>query len=102
MLRGDVVNPTEDRAATHAALRAADADAPAAVVATRDRAFRFAGRTRAGVEKGATGAPLTDVVAIGIGGSSLGPACVHEALRSEAPSEKNMSWRCHCPARGRH
>ena len=38
---------------------------------------------RSGEWKGATGKALTDVVAIGIGGSFLGPLFVHTALRTD-------------------
>lgn len=38
-------------------------------------------QVRSGEWKGVTGKPLTDVVAIGIGGSFLGPLFVHTALR---------------------
>lgn len=40
----------------------------------------FSERVRSGEWRGATGKPLTDVVAIGIGGSFLGPLFVHTAL----------------------
>ena len=39
-------------------------------------------QVRSGEWKGVTGKPLTDVVAIGIGGSFLGPLFAHTALRS--------------------
>ncbi len=38
-------------------------------------------QVRSGEWLGVTGKPLTDVVAIGIGGSFLGPLFVHTALR---------------------
>ena len=40
-------------------------------------------QVRSGEWKGATGKALTDVVAIGIGGSFLGPLFVHTALRTD-------------------
>ncbi|KAH8068481.1 glucose-6-phosphate isomerase [Aureococcus anophagefferens] len=91
MLRGDLVNESEGRAALHAALRAPRGAAPvlvdgadvhAAIHDTLDRVYAFAGKVRAG-GVGSTGKMLTNVVAIGIGGSCLGPECVYEALRSE-------------------
>ena len=39
---------------------------------------------------GATGQPLTDVVAIGIGGSFLGPLFVHTALRTEQTAAEQV------------
>lgn len=44
-------------------------------------------RVRSGKWKGATGKPLKDVVAIGIGGSYLGPAFVHTAMSFDEPSK---------------
>lgn len=38
-------------------------------------------QVRSGEWLGVTGKPLTDVVAVGIGGSFLGPLFVHTALR---------------------
>ena len=46
-----------------------------------DKIKDFSERVRSGEWKGATGKPLKDVVAIGIGGSFLGPLFVHTALR---------------------
>ena len=48
-----------------------------------DKIKSFTGKVRDGTWLGATGKPLTDVVAIGIGGSFLGPLFVHTALRTE-------------------
>ena len=45
----------------------------------------FAVQVRSGEWLGVTGKPLTDVVAVGIGGSFLGPLFVHTALR-QVPS----------------
>jgi glucose-6-phosphate isomerase len=93
MLRGDAINKSERRAVLHTALRAPRGTAPIlvdgedvlpAIHQTLDRVEAFADAVRAGARTGVTGAALTDVVVIGIGGSSLGPACVHEALRSDA------------------
>ncbi len=46
-----------------------------------DKIKGFTERVRSGEWKGATGKALKDVVAIGIGGSFLGPLFVHTALR---------------------
>ena len=92
MLGGEKVNGTEGRAALHAALRAAPSDsykdaaggdAGAEARAVLDKIEAFAGRVRGGELVGATGKKLTSVVAIGIGGSYLGPAFVHTALATE-------------------
>ena len=47
-----------------------------------DKIKAFTDKVRDGEWKGVTGKPLVNVVAIGIGGSFLGPLFVHTALRS--------------------
>jgi len=91
MLAGAKVNATEDRAVLHTALRAPkDADIRidgADVVSEVHRVLAkirgFANRVRSGKHRGATGEALTDVVAIGIGGSYLGPEFAAEAFRTD-------------------
>ena len=101
MLRGELVNESEGRAALHTALRAPRGAAPvlvdgadvhASIHDTLDRVYAFAGKVRAG-GVGATGKMLTNVVAIGIGGSCLGPECVYEALRSEPAAQAAAAGR---------
>lgn len=46
-----------------------------------DKIKGFSDKVRNGEWLGVTGKPLTNVVAIGIGGSFLGPLFVHTALR---------------------
>ena len=90
MIRGDHLNVTEDRAVLHTALRLPpDAelvvdgqDVVADVHAVLDRMSAFAERVRSGEWTGYTGRRIDTVVNIGIGGSDLGPAMVHRALRS--------------------
>merc|ERR1719183_1669880 len=48
----------------------------------------FSDKVRSGEWKGFTGKPLTDVLAIGIGGSYLGVEFVNEALRTDPEAEK--------------
>jgi len=89
-LRGQVVNPTEGRAAAHTALRApADRsiviDGRDVVLDVRRVLARMAAaavRVRDGVWRGATGRRLRTLVNLGIGGSDLGPQMAYEALRS--------------------
>lgn len=91
MWNGQHINSTEDRAVLHVALRAPrDAEIMCdgknvvpEVWATLDKIKAFSERVRSGEWVGATGKPLTDVVAIGIGGSFLGPLFVHSALDTE-------------------
>jgi len=82
MFAGEVVNPTEGRAALHTALRATAADAPfhAQVAAERAKMAAFAERVRSGAWRGYTGKRIRHVVNIGIGGSDLGPKMVVHAL----------------------
>jgi glucose-6-phosphate isomerase len=91
MFNGEHINSTEDRAVLHTALRAPREDKIVVdgrdvvpdVWAVLDRIKDFSERVRKGEWKGETGKPLTSVVAIGIGGSYLGPLFVHTALRTD-------------------
>ena len=55
-----------------------------------DKIKGFTDKVRNGTWLGATGKPLTDVVAIGIGGSFLGPLFVHTALRTEQTAAEEV------------
>ena len=89
MYSGVHINNTEDRAVLHTALRRPRTDElvvdgqdiVADVHATLDKVYAFADRVRSGDWVGVTGAPITHVVNIGIGGSDLGPVMVYEALK---------------------
>jgi glucose-6-phosphate isomerase len=89
MFGGGKVNPTEDRAALHCALRAPrDAvievdgkNVVPEVHAVLERMAAFAESVRGGAWKGHTGKRIRNVVNLGIGGSDLGPAMAFEALR---------------------
>jgi glucose-6-phosphate isomerase len=91
MFAGQRINTTEDRAVLHVALRLPagsslvvdGVDVVPEVQGVLERIGRFAEAVRSGEYRGATGERLTDVVAIGIGGSYLGPECVAEAWRTE-------------------
>ncbi|MCY4493037.1 MAG: glucose-6-phosphate isomerase [Acidimicrobiaceae bacterium] len=93
MMRGDRINTTEDRAVLHTALRAGqgaviEVDEGSAgrtnvvgqVHDLRGRMADFCARVRDGDWLGCTGAPIDNVVNIGIGGSDLGPSLAYEAL----------------------
>jgi glucose-6-phosphate isomerase len=90
---GEAVNPSEDRAALHMALRApqgADFKAKgepvsAEIDATRAAIAAIAGAIRSGEKRGATGEAFSAIVHIGIGGSDFGPRLVWEALRPLSP-----------------
>jgi glucose-6-phosphate isomerase len=88
MFAGERINPTEDRAVLHVALRAPRSarirfdgkDVVPAVHATLDRMAAFSRAVRSGRWTGHTGRPIRTVVNLGIGGSDLGPAMAAEAL----------------------
>jgi len=92
MFRGERINTTEDRAVLHVALRMPrDArlvvegrDVVADVHDVLDAMGAVAERIRSGEWTGHTGQRIRSVVNIGIGGSDLGPAMAHEALRDYA------------------
>jgi glucose-6-phosphate isomerase len=88
MWTGKHINPTEDRAVMHMALRY-QGDKPVKIdgadvmpeVRTVLAAMKdFSEAVRSGAIRGATGEQFTDVVNMGIGGSDLGPAMVTLAL----------------------
>jgi glucose-6-phosphate isomerase len=88
MFAGEIINVTEGRAVLHTALRGGAGervvvdgqDVMPEVRETLDRFLAFAEDVRAGRYTTVSGAPFTDVVNIGIGGSDLGPAMAVQAL----------------------
>jgi len=86
MFAGARINTTENRPVLHTALRATaplildGADIMPAIQATLKNLYGFAAGIRAGAIAAADGAPFSDVINIGIGGSDLGPAMVTAAL----------------------
>jgi glucose-6-phosphate isomerase len=90
LFTGERVNTTENRPALHTALRGDEhvivdgVDALPEIERNRDRIRVFSQAVRNGQWKGATGQRITHVLAIGIGGSALGPRLVIEALRAYA------------------
>lgn len=91
MKTGVHINNTEDRAVGHVALRTPKGkqfvvdgkDVVGDVHAVLDKIEDFSNRVRSGEWKGASGKALTTVLAIGIGGSFLGPEFVFEALKTD-------------------
>uniref|UniRef100_A0A2N9GN38 Glucose-6-phosphate isomerase n=1 Tax=Fagus sylvatica TaxID=28930 RepID=A0A2N9GN38_FAGSY len=91
MYNGEHINTTENRSVLHVALRASrDAviqsdgkNVVPEVWNVLDKIQEFSERVRSGSWVGATGKALKDVVAIGIGGSFLGPLFVHTALQTD-------------------
>jgi len=92
MFRGEKINLTEQRAVLHVALRARRGesivvegeDVVPHVHAVLDRMGDFCRRVRGGSWTGHTGKRIRNVVNVGIGGSDLGPAMTHDALRPYA------------------
>ena len=92
MFAGERINTTEGRSVLHVALRMPRGthlvvdgrDVVADVHEVLDRMGTVADRIRSGAWTGATGRRIRAVVNIGIGGSDLGPAMAHEALRDYA------------------
>ncbi len=97
MYAGGKINLSENRAVLHTALRLPESAPPVfvddinivpQVHAELNRALNFAERLQNGTHTGCTGAPIRDVVNIGIGGSDLGPRMVAQAL---APYRQNLN-----------
>ena len=91
MFAGEAINITEQRAAFHVALRAdtpmtlaGGGDVTPEVRQTLQRMRQWSAALRDGTRRGAGGERITDIVAIGIGGSALGPELACEALASYA------------------
>ena len=89
MFAGEKINLTEGRAVLHVALRNRSrrpivvdgADVMPMIDGVLAKLRAFTDRVRDGSWTGHTGARITDVVNLGIGGSDLGPVMVTEALR---------------------
>ncbi|XP_062099434.1 glucose-6-phosphate isomerase, cytosolic-like isoform X2 [Humulus lupulus] len=98
MFSGEHINSTENRSVLHVALRTPrdtviQSDGKNVVPdvwKVLDKIQEFSERVRSGSWVGATGLPLTDVVAVGIGGSFLGPLFVHTALQTD-PEAINLA-----------
>ena len=86
---GERLNVSENRPVGHLALRSSRRDDVGVdgssvrdeVESTLDRMASFVHAVTFGDVRGSTGRTFTDVVNIGIGGSDLGPAMAHDALR---------------------
>ncbi|MGJ8682570.1 glucose-6-phosphate isomerase, partial [Paraglaciecola sp.] len=89
MFAGEIINHTEKRAVLHTALRNFSGkpvlvdgeDVMPEVLACQKKIQDFVATIHNGERKGYTGKPLKEIVAIGIGGSFLGPKIMSEALK---------------------
>jgi len=100
MYVGDKINCTEGRSVLHHALRmpknfefSTQPQVVNEVHGVLDRVNAFTEKVRTGAHTGATGKKLLNVVAIGIGGSQLGPEFVNEALRADTEAMKAAEGR---------
>ncbi|OLL24729.1 Glucose-6-phosphate isomerase [Neolecta irregularis DAH-3] len=95
MFAGEPINFTEDRAVGHVMLRnvsknemkIAGKDTASQVHSVLEHMKEFSDKVRSGQWKGYTGKPIKTIVNIGIGGSSLGPIMVTEALKPYAKED---------------
>lgn len=91
MVSGEKINTTENRAVLHTALRAKKGEVVMLdgtnvveeVHSELARIRKFSSAVRNGNHKGATGKHIKKFIAIGIGGSYLGPDFVYEALKTD-------------------
>ena len=89
MFAGEIINHTEKRAVLHTALRnfsgkpvlVDDKNVMPEVFACQQKIHNFVASVHSGERKGYTGKPLNQIIAIGIGGSFLGPKIMSEALK---------------------
>jgi glucose-6-phosphate isomerase len=100
MFSGEKINFTEDRAVLHTALRnRSDSsvcvdgnDVMPDVLCELEKIKVFSEKVRHGHWTGFSGEPVKDVVAIGVGGSNLGPQMVTEALKSYSDNRLNVHY----------
>jgi len=100
MFSGEIINTTEQRAVLHTALRRPVGDSVLVdgqnvveeVHATLNKIKQFVSEVHSGERKGYTNKAFTDVIAIGIGGSFLGPKIVTEALKPYQQTEVKVHF----------
>ncbi|USE68842.1 glucose-6-phosphate isomerase [Pseudoalteromonas maricaloris] len=100
MFSGEKINITEDRAVLHTALRnrantpiyVDGVNVTEQVNAELEKLQAFSNRVRSGEWQGYTGKAVKDVVAIGVGGSNLGPQMVTDALAAYADETLNVHY----------
>ncbi|TMP43354.1 glucose-6-phosphate isomerase [Pseudoalteromonas citrea] len=100
MFSGEKINFTENRAVLHTALRNRSAspvyvdgdDVMPAVQSELGKIKVFSEKVRSGQWTGFTGKAVKDVVAIGVGGSNLGPQMATDALKSYADDNLSVHY----------
>lgn len=100
MFAGENINRSEDRAVLHVALRDNSdndliVDAENISEQVRQSLIQienFTEQVRHGIWKGFSGKRITDIVSIGVGGSSLGPQMVTEALKEYSDNSVRVHY----------
>ena len=100
MFSGEKINITEHRAVLHTALRNRSnkpvyvdgQDVMPEINQVLDKMRSFCASVRSGEWKGYSGKAITDIVNIGIGGSSLGPKMVSAALNTYGSDTLNVHF----------
>lgn len=100
MFSGEKINITEHRAVLHTALRNRSnkpvyvdgQDVMPEINHVLDKMRSFCARVRSGEWTGYSGKAITDIVNIGIGGSSLGPKMVSAALNTYGSDKLNVHF----------
>jgi glucose-6-phosphate isomerase len=100
MFNGEAINDSEGRSVLHTALRlpagsAVNIDGAniiEEIQAVLSHMSSFADSLRSGEWTGATGKTINRIINIGIGGSSLGPEMVYEALRAFAATDIHFAF----------
>ena len=106
MFRGRIVNPTENRAALHVALRSSKSSDPwipenivSDVHNVLSKIEKFVDDAVSGRLQGATGEPITNILMIGVGGSNFGPKLVCKALRERESTHLRIKFLDHLDGR---
>lgn len=102
LFSGEKINVSENRSVLHSALRRPRGDEQQIIVDGHDimpsihdefdKMETLVNQIREGQWKGYSGKPVTTVISIGIGGSSLGPEMVCEALKHEASDKVSVRF----------
>lgn len=100
LLQGEQVNLTEGRAALHTALRLDQSDELTfnhhninlEIQSSLDKAGKIVEKIRQKVWRGFSGAAITDVVNIGVGGSDLGPLMATSALNEFSDTDIQLHF----------
>ncbi|MBF0100273.1 MAG: glucose-6-phosphate isomerase [Desulfobacterales bacterium] len=98
MVKGEIVNSTENRAALHTATRnytnepiwVNQTNVMPEIEKIRNEIKEFSEKIHQGIIRGSTGKRFKDIIVIGIGGSYLGPEFVAQALSYYADQGMNL------------